>query len=71
MKDFFPRDYLNRELTLIDDVYWDIPEEFKNEKEEYLKGKYVSFNLKEDFIYNLSTEKKMFNIGAGQLVVVE
>lgn len=71
LKDFFPRDYLNRELTLIDHTYWDIPEEFKNEKEEYLRGKYVSFNSKEDFIYNLSTEKKMFNIGAGQLVVVE
>ena len=52
-------------------IYWDIPEEFKNEKEEYLNGKYVSFNSKEEIIYNLSTEKKMFNIGAGQLVVVE
>ena len=54
-----------------DGVLWDITEEFKNEPGEYLKNKYVSFSLKEDYIYNLKTEKGMFNIGGGQLVVVE
>lgn len=71
LKDFFPRDYMNRPLTEINEKLWDIPEEFKNEKEEYLKDKYISFSSKEDFVYNLKTEKGMFNIGAGQLVVVE
>ena len=39
--------------------------------EEYLNGKYISFSYENDFIYNLKSEKGMFNIGAGQLVVVE
>ena len=71
LKDFFPRDYLNRKMIEKDGVLWDITEEFKNEPGEYLKNKYVSFSLKEDYIYNLKTEKGMFNIGGGQLVVVE
>lgn len=71
LKDFFPRQYFNRKLTNIDGKLWDISDEFKNEKDEYLKGKYISFSYEDDFIYNLKTEKGMFNIGAGQLVVVE
>ena len=43
----------------------------KNEKEEYLKDKYISFSPDDEYVYNLKTEKGMFNIGAGQLVVVE
>ena len=70
LKDFFPRDYLNRMMTEKDGILWDITEEFKNESNEYLKGKYVSFS-RDDFVYNLKTEKGMFNLGAGQLVVVE
>ena len=71
LKDFFPRDYLNRVLSKIGNKLWDISEEFKNETEEYLKGKYISFSPEEDYVYNLKTERGMFNIGAGQLVVVE
>ena len=70
LKDFFPRDYLNRMMTEKDGILWDITEDFKNESNEYLKGKYVSFS-RDDFVYNLKTEKGMFNLGAGQLVVVE
>tara|TARA_B100000674_G_C37468452_1_gene745873 strand:- start:154 stop:654 length:501 start_codon:yes stop_codon:yes gene_type:complete len=70
LKDFFPRDYLNRMMTEKDGILWDITDEFKNESNEYLKGKYVSFS-RDDFVYNLKTEKGMFNLGAGQLVVVE
>ena len=62
---------MNRELTKIENKLWDIPTEFRNEKEEYLKDKYFSFSPENDYIYNLKTEKGMFNIGAGQLVVVE
>ena len=71
LKDFFPRNYLNRTLTNINNKLWDISDEFKNEMEEYLNGKYISFSYENDFIYNLKSEKGMFNIGAGQLVVVE
>ena len=71
LKDFFPRDYMNRIMTEIDGTYWDIPEEFKNEKKEYLKDKYISFSPNDEYVYNLKTEKGMFNIGAGQLVVME
>ena len=71
LKDFFPRDYMNRQMTEIDGIFWDIPEDLKNEKEEYLKDKYISFSPEDEYVYNLKTEKGMFNIGAGQLVVVE
>ena len=30
---------------------------------DYLKDKYVSFNKDEDFVYNLKTEKGIFNWG--------
>lgn len=71
LKDFFPRDYMNRQMTKIDGIYWDIPDDLKNEKEEYLKDKYISFSPENDFVYNLKTEKGLFNVGAGQLVVLE
>ena len=71
LKDFFPRDYMNRKMTKIDGIFWDIPDDLKNEKEEYLKDKYISFSPENDFVYNLKTEKKLFNVGAGQLVVLE
>ena len=71
LKDFFPRDYMNRQMTKIDGMYWDIPDDLKNEKEEYLKDKYISFSPENDFVYNLKTEKGLFNVGAGQLVVLE
>jgi hypothetical protein len=71
LKDFFPRDYMNRVMTNIDGKFWDIPEDLKNEKEEYLKDKYISFSTEDEYVYNLRTEKGMFNIGAGQLVVME
>ena len=58
-------------MTEIDGIFWDIPEDLKNEKEEYLKDKYISFSPEDEYVYNLKTEKGMFNIGAGQLVVVE
>ena len=54
-----------------DGILWDINEEFRNERSDYLKGKYVSFSRNEDFVYNLKTEKGLFNLGTGQLVVVE
>ena len=62
---------MNRRMTKIDDVFWDIPDDLKNEKEEYLKDKYISFSPGNDFVYNLKTEKGLFNVGAGQLVVLE
>ena len=34
---------MNRQMTEIDGIFWDIPEDLKNEKEEYLKDKYISF----------------------------
>jgi hypothetical protein len=71
LKDFFPRDYLNRKMIEKDGILWDITEEFRNESSDYLKGKYVSFSRDEDFVYNLKTEKGIFNLGTGQLVVVE
>tara|TARA_B100000676_G_scaffold12134_1_gene11084 strand:+ start:254 stop:1099 length:846 start_codon:yes stop_codon:yes gene_type:complete len=71
LKDFFPRDYMNRQMTKIDGMYWDIPDDLKNEKEEYLKDKYISFSPENDYVYNLKTEKGLFNVGAGQLVVLE
>tara|TARA_B100000795_G_scaffold268507_1_gene255595 strand:+ start:60 stop:905 length:846 start_codon:yes stop_codon:yes gene_type:complete len=71
LKDFFPRNYLNRILININNNLWDISDEFKNETEEYLNGKYISFSYENDYIYNLKSEKGMFNIGAGQLVVLE
>ena len=71
LKDFFPREYLNRKMTEKEGILWDITEEFRNESGDYLKNKYISFNKENDFIYNLKTEKGMFNLGAGQLVVVE
>jgi hypothetical protein len=71
LKDFFPREYLNRKMTEKEGILWDITEEFRNETGNYLKDKYISFNKENDFIYNLKTEKGMFNLGAGQLVVVE
>ncbi len=71
LKDFFPRDYMNRKMTKIDGIFWDIPDDLKNEKEEYLRDKYISFSPENDFVYNLKTEKKLFNVGAGQLVVLE
>ena len=71
LKDFFPRDYLNRKMINKENILWDINEEFKNETNDYLKDKYVSFSREDDFIYNLKTEKGLFNVGAGQLVVVE
>ena len=71
LKDFFPRDYMNRQMTEIDGIFWDIPDDLKNEKEEYLKDKYISFSPGNDFVYNLKTEKGLFNVGAGQLVVLE
>jgi hypothetical protein len=71
LKDFFPRDYMNRQMTEIDGIFWDIPDDLKNEKEEYLKDKYISFSPKNDLVYNLKTEKGLFNVGAGQLVVLE
>ena len=71
LKDFFPRDYMNRQMTEIDGIFWDIPDDLKNEKEEYLKDKYISFSPENDLVYNLKTEKGLFNVGAGQLVVLE
>ena len=71
LKDFFPRDYMNRKMTEIDGIFWDIPDDLKNEKEEYLKDKYISFSPENDYVYNLKTEKGLFNVGAGQLVVIE
>ena len=40
-------------------------------KKEYLQEKYINFDLDNCFVYNLTTEKGFFNIGAGQLVVCE
>ena len=71
LKDFFPREYLNRQLIEIDNIYWDIPPELENETSDYLKTKYINFDRENSYIYNLKTEKKFFNIGAGQLVVCE
>ena len=70
LKDFFPRDYMNRELTNMRVSFGTFQRNLKMKK-KILKGQICFFFSEEDFVYNLKTEKGMFNIGAGQLVVVE